>query len=64
MKDCRSTDGLREYGVHLVAQLCDMLEIDEYELMRVGIRDRKTGRKFYWSDWKPREGEEGAGDEI
>lgn len=58
MKDCRSTEKLREYSVHLVAQLSDMLEIDEYELMCVGIRDRKAGRSFYWSSWEPQKGED------
>lgn len=54
MKDCRSTEELREYGVHLVAQLCDMLEIDGYEL---GIRDRRRGKSFYWSSWELQKGE-------
>lgn len=58
MKDCRSTEELREYGVHLVAQLCDMLEIDEYELMCVGVRDRQLGKSFYWSSWEPEKGGE------
>ncbi|WP_314639591.1 hypothetical protein [Stomatobaculum longum] len=41
--------------MHLVAQLCDMLEIDEYELMCVGVRDRQLGKSFYWSSWEPEE---------
>lgn len=61
MKDCRSTEELREYGARLVAQLCDMLEIDEHELMCVGVRDRQLGKSFYWSSWEPQEGEK---DEI
>jgi hypothetical protein len=58
MKGCRSTEELREYGVHLVAQLCDMLEIDGYELLGLQIRDRQTGQRFYWSDWEPEKGGE------
>lgn len=52
MKDCRSTDGLREYGAHLVAQLCDFLEIDDYELLSVEILDRQTGREYTWEEKK------------
>lgn len=52
MKGCHSTEELREYGAHLVAQLCDMLEIDEYELMCVEVRDRKTGREYTWEEKK------------
>jgi len=40
-----------------MAQLCDMLEIDGYELLAVQIRDRQTGIRFYWSDWEPEKGE-------
>nr|DAO96108.1 MAG TPA: hypothetical protein [Caudoviricetes sp.] len=57
MKGCRSTEDVRKAGAHLVAQLRDMLEIDGYELLTVRICDRQTGISFYWSDWKPQEGE-------
>lgn len=52
MKACRSTEGLREYGAHLVAQLCDFLEIDDYELLSVEILDRQTGREYTWEEKK------------
>lgn len=64
MKDCRSTEGLRDAGAHIVAQFRDMLEIDGYELLAVEIRDRKTWRRYYWSDFGSQEGEKGEGDEI
>lgn len=57
MKGCRSINGVRSTGTHLVAQLRDMLEIDGYELLAVQIRDRQTGIKFCWSDWEPEKGE-------
>lgn len=52
MKGCRSTDDVRKVGAHLVAQLRDMLEIDEYELLSVEIRDRQTGREYTWEEKK------------
>ena len=52
MKGCRSTDDVRSTGTHLVAQLCDMLEIDGYELLGLRIRDRKTGREYRWEEKK------------
>lgn len=52
MKDCRSTEALREYGVHLTAQLCDMLEMDGYELLGLRMRDRQTGREYRWEEKK------------
>ena len=64
MKDCRSINDVRSMGTHLVAQLCDTLEIDGYELLGLRIRDRQTGLRFYWSDWEPEKGEKGEGDEI
>nr|DAX53245.1 MAG TPA: hypothetical protein [Caudoviricetes sp.] len=50
MKGCRSIDDVRSAGAHLVAQLRDMLEIDEYELLGVRIRDRQTGREYAWEE--------------
>ena len=52
MKGCRSTDDVRSAGTHLVAQLCDMLEIDGYELLGLRIRDRQTGREYRWEERK------------
>lgn len=52
MKGCHSTEELREYGAHLVAQLCDMLEIDGYELLGLRMRDRQTGREYRWEERK------------
>lgn len=60
MKGCRSTKDVRRDGVHLVAQLRDMLEIDGYELMDVEIYDPKTGAQFGWHDLRVR-GAEGSG---
>ena len=57
MKGCRSIEEVRSTGMHLVAQLCDMLEIDGYELLGLRIRDRQTRLSFYWSDWEPEKGE-------
>lgn len=52
MKDCRSINDVRSTGAHLVAQLCDMLEIDGYELLGLRIRDRQTGRGYRWEEKK------------
>lgn len=57
MKDCRSTKDVRKDGVHLVAQLRDMLEIDGYELLDVEIYDPKTGAQFGWHDLRVRRAE-------
>lgn len=57
MKGCRSTKDVRRDGVHLVAQLRDMLEIDGYELMDVEIWDPKTGAQFGWHDLRVRRAE-------
>ena len=57
MKDCRSTKDVRKDGVHLVAQLRDMLEIDGYELLDVEIYDPKTGAQFGWHDLRARRAE-------
>ena len=50
MKGCRSADEVRDTGMRLVAQLCDMLEIDGYELLGLRIRDRQTGREYAWEE--------------
>lgn len=52
MKDCRSTEAVRHDGAHLAAQLCDMLEIDGYELLGLRMRDRQTGREYRWEERK------------
>ena len=57
MKGCRSTKDVRRDGVHLVAQLHDMLEIDGYELMDVEIRDQQTGARFGWHDLRAQRAE-------
>lgn len=57
MKDCRSIEDVKKDGMHLVAQLRDMLEIDGYELINVKIRDRQTGAKFGWHDLRVRRAE-------
>lgn len=57
MKDCRSTKDLHRDGVHLVAQLRDMLEIEGYELLDVEICDQKTGERFGWHDLRARRAE-------
>lgn len=61
MKGCRSTKDVRRDGVHLVAQLRDMLEIDGYELMDMEIRDRQTGERFGWHDLRARRAERNGG---
>ena len=45
MKDCRSTEAVRHDGAHLAAQLCDMLEIDGYELLGLRMRGQMGGEK-------------------
>lgn len=52
MKGCRSTEVIRRDGARLAAQLCDMLEIDGYELLGLRIRDRQTGREYRWEEKK------------
>ena len=50
MKGYRSTEAVRRDGARLAAQLCDMLEIDGYELLGLRIRDRQTGREYAWEE--------------
>ncbi|WP_314640493.1 hypothetical protein [Stomatobaculum longum] len=61
MKGCRSTKDVRKDGVHLVAQLRDMLEIDGYELLDVEIWDPQTGERFGWHDLRTQKAERNGG---